>query len=59
MRVNGVFQGENARAMINGKMYQLGEVVDTQLGITFFKIDVDAKQLIFRDESGAIMPRRY
>ncbi|MBK9990302.1 MAG: hypothetical protein IPP19_06110 [Verrucomicrobia bacterium] len=59
MRVNGVFQGENARAMINGKMYQLGDIVDTRLGITFFKIDVENKQLIFRDENTAIMPRRY
>lgn len=59
MRVNGVFQGENARAMINGKMYQLGDIVDARLGITFFKIDVENKQLIFRDENTAIMPRRY
>ena len=59
MRVSGVFQGENARAMLNGKMYQLGDIVDGRLSITFFKIDVDSKQLIFRDASGAIMPRRY
>lgn len=59
MRVSGVFQGENARAMLNGKMYSLGDVVDTKLDIVFYKIDVEAKQLIFRDDSGAIMPRRY
>jgi hypothetical protein len=59
MRINGVFQGENARAMLNGKMYHLGEVVDTKLGITFYKFDVEAKQLIFRDENGAIVTRRF
>lgn len=59
MRVNGVFQGENARAMLNGNMYHLGDVVDAKLSISFFKIDVDHNQLIFRDADGAIMARRY
>jgi hypothetical protein len=59
MRLNGVFQGENARAMLNGKMYHLGDVVDAKLGITFFKFDVENKQLIFRDTTGAIMTRRF
>jgi cytoskeletal protein RodZ len=59
MRVNGVFQGENARAMLNGKMYHLGDVVDVKLGITFLKFDVENKQLVFRDMSGAIMTRRF
>jgi hypothetical protein len=59
MRVNGVFQGESARAMLNGKMYHLGDVVDAKLSILFFKIDVDHNQLIFRDADGATMTRRY
>lgn len=59
LRINGVFQGENARAMLNGKMYHLGEVVDAKLGITFYKFDVEAKNLVFRDENGAIVTRRF
>jgi hypothetical protein len=59
LRVNGVFQGENARAMLNGKTYNIGDVVDVKLNITFFKVDADAKQLIFRDDTGATVSRRY
>jgi hypothetical protein len=59
MRVNGVFQGENARAMLNGKMYHVGDLVEPKLNVTLFKVDPEAKQLVFRDETGAIMARRY
>jgi hypothetical protein len=30
-----------------------------KLGITFLKFDVENKQLVFRDMSGAIMTRRF
>jgi len=59
MRVNGVFQGENARAMLNGKMYHVGDVVEPKLGISLFKVEPEAKQLVFKDGDGAIMSRRY
>ena len=59
MRVNGVFQGDNARAMLNGKMVHPGDVVNDKLAITLLKIDVDSKQLIFRDDTGATVIRRY
>ncbi|MFT3783248.1 MAG: hypothetical protein QM790_14660 [Nibricoccus sp.] len=59
LRVNGVFQGENARAMLNGKMYHIGDVVDAKLSVTLFKVEAEAKQLIFRDDTGAIVKRRY
>ncbi len=59
LRVNGVFQGENPRAMLNGRMYLVGAEVDVKLAITLHKIDPEAKQLIFRDDTGAILSRRY
>lgn len=59
LRVNGVFQGENPRAMLNGKMYSVGAELDAKLAITLFKIEPEAKQLIFRDDTGAIIPRHY
>jgi hypothetical protein len=59
MRVSGVFQGEPARALINGKMVRLGDVLEPNRKIELYKIDPDAKQLIFRDATGAIMPRHY
>jgi len=59
LRVSGVFQGENARALLNGKMYHLGDVLDPVRKIEFYKIDPEAKQLIFRDDTGAIVSRHY
>ena len=59
LRVNGVFQGEPARALINGKMRYLGDVLEPNRGIKLHKIDTEAKQLIFQDFTGAIMSRRY
>jgi len=59
LKVSGVFQGESARAMFNGKLYRLGEVVDSKLGIVFARIDPETKHLIFEDSKGAIMMRRY
>jgi cytoskeletal protein RodZ len=59
VRVNGVFQGENPRAMLNGKMYHPGDIVEPKLSISLFKIEVEAKQIIFRDADGAIVPRHY
>jgi hypothetical protein len=59
MRVNGVFQGQPGRAFINGRMYHVGEVVDTKLGIRFSRIDSDDKTLFFEDKTTAEMSRRY
>ncbi|MFT3868377.1 MAG: hypothetical protein QM715_07755 [Nibricoccus sp.] len=59
LRVNGVFQGENPRAMLNGRMYNVGAEVDPKLAITLFKIEPEAKLLIFRDDTGAVLSRRY
>jgi hypothetical protein len=59
LKVNGVFQGENARAMLNGKMYRLGEVVDSKLGIVFLRLEPEDKRIVFEDAKGAIMSRRY
>jgi hypothetical protein len=59
LKVNGVFQGENARAMLNGKMYRLGEVVDAKLGIVFLRVEPEDKRIVFEDAKGAIMSRRY
>jgi hypothetical protein len=59
LKINGVFQGENARAMLNGKMYRLGEVVDAKLGIVFVRLEPEDKRIVFEDSRGAIMSRRY
>ncbi|ATC63875.1 hypothetical protein CMV30_07895 [Nibricoccus aquaticus] len=59
LKINGVFQGENARAMLNNKMYRLGETVDAKLGIVFLRLEPEEKRIVFEDSRGAIMSRRY
>lgn len=58
-KVNGVFQGNPARAMINGRLTRTGETVDASLGIIFDRVEADKKQLIFKDGSGATVTRKY
>ncbi len=58
-KVNGVFQGSPARAMINGRLTRAGETVDGALGITFDSVDADKKNLVFKDRSGATVSRKY
>lgn len=59
MRINGVFQGSPARALINGRTYNEGEIVEPTLGISFAGVEPDEKQIVFRDPSGAIVKRKY
>lgn len=58
-RVSGVFQGNPARAVINGRLIRAGETVDAGLGITFDGIDSDRRNLMFKDRSGATVARRF
>ena len=59
MRINGVFQGSPARALINGHTVSEGEVIDSGLGIIFDHIEAEDKQIIFRDGTGATVRRKY
>lgn len=58
-KVNGVFQGSPARAMINGRLVRIGQDVDSALGIVLESVDSEKKQLILKDRSGAIVARKY
>ena len=58
-KVSGVFQGPPTRAMINGRLTRAGEIVDTTLGITFNGVDSTNRQLIFQDQSGGTVSRRF
>lgn len=58
-RISGVFQGNPARVMLNGRLARAGDVVDSGLGITFDSVDSDKKLILFKDKSGAVVTRRY
>lgn len=59
IRISGIFQGNPARAVINGKLTRAGEAVDSGYGITFEGLDGDRKNLVFKDRSGATVTRRF
>lgn len=48
-----------ARAMINGKLTRLGEIVEPTLGVSWEGYDTEKNQLTFKDRSGAVVHRRY
>jgi hypothetical protein len=59
VRINGVFQGSPARALINGRTVRVGQTVDDALGIVFYKVDAENRMIVFRDATGATISRRY
>lgn len=58
-RINGVFQGNPARALINGRTVRVGQVVEDSLGITFDGFNIDEKTIVFRDRTGATVTRKF
>lgn len=58
-RINGVFQGSPSRALINGHTYREGEMVDPALGIYFDHVLPEEKLIVFSDDSGATVQRKY
>jgi hypothetical protein len=58
-RISGVFEGTPARALINGRTVRAGTVVDASLGVVFVGLDAGARQLVFRDATGAVVRKPY
>lgn len=59
MRISGVFQGEPARAMINGRTIREGDLVDPGLGIRFLGLDIDRRLVLLEEPSGAQAAKKY
>jgi hypothetical protein len=59
VRISGVFEGAPARALINGRTVRAGGVVDAPLGVVFVGVDVGARQVVFRDATGAFVRKPY
>ena len=58
LRLSGVFEGEPARAMIDGRLMRAGEVIDERLGLRFDGLE-PGRRLRFRDAAGATVVRKY
>ena len=57
--VGGVFQGTPSRALINGTIVREGQIVESALSITFYRIDSVQKVIYFKDSSGAVVSKNY
>jgi hypothetical protein len=57
--VSGVFQGEPARALVDGRIIRSGDVIEPMLAVTFLGVDAPAKQLILGDKTGAQVRVKY
>ncbi|MFZ9748193.1 MAG: hypothetical protein ACO3G4_16370 [Opitutaceae bacterium] len=58
LRLSGVFEGDPARAMIDGRLVRAGEVIDERLGLRFDGLE-PGRRLRFRDAAGATVVRKY
>lgn len=59
LKVSSVIGGPAPKATINSRVIRVGEVVDGTLGVVLEGVDEGARQLIFKDKSGALLSRRY
>lgn len=59
VKITGVFQGDTPRAIINGRTLRVGEFVNAAMGISFDSIDAEKKQIVFRDNNGVTVARKY
>ena len=58
LKISGVRGGSSPRIFIGGTSYQVGDLVNPQLGITFEGYNSHTRSIIFKDKTGAIVERR-
>lgn len=58
MKIGAVVWGD-AKFTLNGRIVRQGQIVDNALGIKFDSINVEKKQLIFKDPTGATVTRGF
>lgn len=59
LRVSGVSLGASPRALINGRMVHVGDLIDPALGVRLVAVDGAARNLVFEDNSTALVRARY
>jgi hypothetical protein len=59
LHVSGVFQGENPRVLIGDQTYEVGDVVNQDLGVVFIGIDPARELALFKDSTGVTLVKKY
>lgn len=55
--LTGIMGGAEPRALVDGRMYRVGDAVDRPRGIVILQIDSDKKTVVFGDGAGSIVRR--
>lgn len=59
MKVDSVVSGAAARAMIDGRLVRLGDIVDRRLGLRFTAVDVEAHTVLFTNADNVVFKKYY
>ncbi len=59
LRVSGVSLGTSPRALINGRVVHVGDLIDPVQEIRLVEVDGTARNLVFEDRSTARMRKHY
>ncbi len=59
LKVNGVRTGPPARLFVDGLAWHPGDLIDGSPGVVFVGIDPATNEIIFKDDTGAIVRRRF
>ncbi|MDD2763236.1 MAG: hypothetical protein PHE83_04575 [Opitutaceae bacterium] len=59
LKIGGVRIGPPPRLLLEGVTYKPGDVIYQPFGIVFVGVDAKTKELLFKDDTGAVVRRRY
>ncbi len=59
LKVSGVLQGSPAKAMMNGRLFRAGTIIDPELGVMFVSVDGSSNRILLRDKTGAELRLAY
>lgn len=53
LKVSSVVQGSPAKVMLNGRIYNIGDTLNAELGVVLVRLDATEKHLLLRDRTRA------
>lgn len=59
LTVSGVFQGDPPRLLIGNQTFEVGDVVNQDLGIVFTGLDPDRGVVLFKDSNGHKLEKKF
>jgi len=57
LKISGIIGGVTTRAIVNGEVLRVGDIVDRQRGISIFQIEPEKRIVVFADREGRTVSR--